>query len=538
MKKGKRVAEAILDQLASWGVKRIYGFAGDAILEFIDAINNHPQIEYISTRHEAAAAFMASAESKLTGRIGVCTATCGPGLANLLNGLADAYLDKAPVLAITGQVDTKHIGTNYKQYIDEQVLIQPIAKYSTLLIDGQATSDIVYKALQISLSQGAVTHIAVPKDVFAQAAPYQTRARDVIFPAYSNPQEEGINRGIEILAKAKKPILLVGRGAKDKGHLVEELADLLGAAITYSLPAKGVVSSDHQYLVGGLGHGGTHGTSELLKQTDCLITIGSTWWPEKFVPQQVPIIQVDGVIENIGIQGQITLGIQGCITKTLELWLAGLKSKKINENWVKTIKATRKKWLEELAKRKNSDNNPISPERLIHSVEKFIQKDAIITLDVGDHVLWFNKAFRGQNQEILISGSWRSMGFGLPAALSAKLEYPNRQVVALLGDGGLTMSMGELIVAKERGIAVKVIVFNNKSLAMEKNKMIVSGLSQIGTNILNPDFTQVALACGWESYKVKDVRDLDNSIKKAIESNRPTLVDVEVDAPIPDHTSM
>ena len=146
MKKEKRVAEAILDQLASWGVKRIYGFAGDAILEFIDAINNHPQIEYISTRHEAAAAFMASAEAKLTGRIGVCTATCGPGLANLLNGLADAYLDKAPVLAITGQVDTKHIGTNYKQYIDEQVLIQPVAKYSTLLIDGQATSDIVYKA--------------------------------------------------------------------------------------------------------------------------------------------------------------------------------------------------------------------------------------------------------------------------------------------------------------------------------------------------------------------------------------------------------
>jgi pyruvate oxidase len=538
MKKGKRVAEAILDQLASWGVKRIYGFAGDAILEFIDAINNHPQIEYISTRHEAAAAFMASAESKLTGRIGVCTATCGPGLANLLNGLADAYLDKAPVLAITGQVDTKHIGTNYKQYIDEQVLIQPIAKYSTLLIDGQATSDIVYKALQISLGQGAVTHIAVPKDVFAQAALCQPRARDIIFTADSNPQEEGINRGVEIIANAKKPMLLVGRGAKGKGHLVEELANLLAAAITYSLPAKCVVNSDHQYLVGGLGHGGSHGTSELLKQTDCLITIGSTWWPEKFVPQQVPIIQVDGVIENIGIQGQITLGIQGCITKTLELWLAGLKSKKIDKNWVKTIKTTREKWLEELTRHINNENKPISPARLVHSVEKVIQKDAIITLDVGDHVLWFNKVFRGQNQDILISGSWRSMGFGLPAALSAKLEYPDRQVIALLGDGGLTMSMGELIVAKERGIAVKVIVFNNKSLAMEKNKMIVSGLSQTGTNILNPDFNQVALACGWESYKVKNIRDLDDTIKKALESNRPALVDVEVDAPIPDHTSM
>lgn len=538
MKKEKTVSETILDQLASWGVKRIYGFAGDTILEFLDAINKHPQIQYISTRHEAAAAFMASAEAKLTGRIGVCTATCGPGLANLLNGLADAYLDRVPVLAITGQVDMKHIGTDYKQYIDEQVLIQPIAKYSALLVDGQATGDIVYKALQISLGQGAVSHIAVPKNMFSQASTCPPRAKDNIFPSFNNPQKEGANQAVNIIAKAKKPMLLVGRGAKGKGHLIEELANLLGAAITYSLPAKGVVSSDHQYLVGGLGHGGTHGTSELLKQTDCLITIGSTWWPEKFVPQQVPIIQLDGELENIGTQGQITLGLQGCIFKTLNLWLEDLKSKKSDKKWIDTIKTTREKWLKELERHINSENNPISPERLVYAIEKVIDKDTIITLDVGDHVLWFNKAFRGQGQDILISGSWRSMGFGLPAALSAKLEFPNRQVVALMGDGGLTMSMGELIVAKERGIAVKVIVFNNKSLAMEKNKMIVSGLSQTGTNILNPDFTQVALACGWESYKVKKVGDLDNIIRKTIESNRPVLVDVDVDSPIPAHTSM
>ncbi|MGI6225985.1 MAG: thiamine pyrophosphate-binding protein [Peptococcales bacterium] len=533
----RTVAEAILDQLATWGVRRIYGYAGDAILTFLDAINCHPKIEYIGTRHEGAAAFMASAEAKLTGRVGVCTATSGPGAANLINGLADAFLDKAPVIAITGQVPAKYIGTGYKQYIDEQILLNPVTKYNTLLIDPQPTVEVVYKALQIAMGQGTVANISVPKDTFDKPCSTPPRLQDVLFPAHKLPQDQGIKEAINLLNKAKKPMFLIGRGAQGKGELVKKLADKLGAAIAYSLPAKGVISSDFKYLVGGLGLAGTNKASNLLSEADCLLTIGATWWPQKFVPQEIPIIQLDAILENIGLQANITLGVEGCIRKALQFILDGTKAKS-NKKWREIISSTRKNWLVRLEEEANANENPITPQRLVYSVEQALDQDAIITLDVGEHVLWFDKMFQGKGQNILISGSWRSMGFGLPAALSAQLEFPKRQVVTLMGDGGFTMSMPELVTAVEKGLAVKVVVFNNKYLSMEKNRMIVSGLSQTGTNLYNPDFSEVAKACGLEGYKVADVKELDEVIIKAFKSNKPSLVEVEVSSPIPPHTTL
>ncbi|MFZ7103711.1 MAG: thiamine pyrophosphate-binding protein [Peptococcaceae bacterium] len=533
----RTVADAVLDQLASWGVRRIYGYAGDAILFFLDAVNKHPEITYIQTRHEAAAAFMASAEAKLTGRIGVCTATCGPGTANLINGLADASADKAPVLAITGQVPTKYIGTDYKQYIEEQTLLQPLIKYGALLAAPEPAMDIVYTALQVATGQGGVAHIAVPKDIFTKPCQDRVRPQNVLFPACKEPRDQGIQKALAVLEKAARPMFLVGRGARGKGRLVEELAQKVGAAVTYSLPAKGVIAGDFPLLVGGLGLAGSHGVSQLLEQADCLLMIGSTWWPEKFVPRQIPIIQVDGSLENMGIQCPIAVGIEGCIAKTLDLLLEKSSSAP-NNRWRETIKKSRQNWLEELHKEREYNENPISPQRLVYSVEKNLAPEAVVALDVGEHVLWFAKIFCGKRQFPLLSGSWRSMGFGLPAALAAKLADQERQVVALVGDGGITMVMGELVTAAELGLNVKVIVFNNKSLSMERNRMIVTGISQTGTNLDNPDFKKVAEACGWEAYQVEDVSVLDDTVAQAFASNRPALLDVTVSTPIPAHTAL
>ncbi|MFZ5943076.1 MAG: thiamine pyrophosphate-binding protein [Bacillota bacterium] len=533
----RTVADAILDQLASWGVKRIYGYAGDAILTFLDAINRHPQIEYVQARHESAAAFMASAEAKLTGRVAVCTATSGPGTANLINGLGDAYSDKVPVIAITGQVPTKYIGTGYKQYIDEKILIQPLAKYSALLTDPQPTVELIYRALQTSMVQGTVSHIAVPKDIFTKPCTQEPRPQDSIFAAHKMPDEQGLQRAVQLLRQAKKPMFLIGRGARGKGQMIEKWSEQLGAAITYSLPAKGIISRDFNYLVGGLGLAGSNGASMLLEEADCLLTIGSTWWPERFVPKKISIIQLDGILENLGLQDKISVGIEGCIEKSLSI-LRDMFEGKPNRRWVEKVKTVREKWINDLEQEVNSDVNPILPQRLVSSVEGNAAADAVIALDVGEHVLWFDKVFQGQQQIPLISGSWRSMGFGLPAALAAKLEFPERQVIALVGDGGLTMSMGEMVTAVERGINVKTVVFNNSSLSMERNRMIVAGISQTGTNLYNPDFKLVAQGCGWEGYQVTEAVQLDNVLKEAFASNKPSLIDVKVSAPIPPHTTL
>ncbi|SMB92427.1 pyruvate oxidase [Desulfonispora thiosulfatigenes DSM 11270] len=533
----KDVSNIILDQLVEYGVKRIFGFAGDANLTFIDAINKHPQIEYIATRHEGAAAFMASAEAKLTGRVGVCTATCGPGTANLLNGLADAYSDKAPVLAITGQVPTKYIGTNYKQYIDEQVLMAPIAKYSSLLVSEEATIDILYKALQISIGQGSVTHLAVPKDIFTKPCSNKPKKKENIYKAQKTPQKMALDKAINLINIAQRPMLLLGRGAKEYKKKALKLSDNLGAAITYSLGATGIISSENKYFVGGLGLAGTEGSSDLLHQADLVVIIGSTWWPEQYVPENTVIIQIDGVLENLGLSANINIGIEGCIGEILDEFIEKINVKK-NEKWQEVIKETKNKWLQELEEEINKEQNLISPLKLVAEIEKEITSDSIISLDVGDHTLWFNKVFKKECEQVLISGTWRSMGFGLPAGLAAKFEYPSRQVIVLAGDGGLTMSMSELVTAAEKNIAVKIIVFNNKALAMEKNRMIKSKLESKVTNLYNPDFSELAKACGIEGYKVKELSELNVNLKKALASNKPALIDVDISMPMPAHTKL
>lgn len=533
----KNVANVILDQLIEYGVKRIYGFIGDANLSFVDAINKHPEIDYVATRHEAAAAFMASAEAKLTGRVGVCTATCGPGTANLLNGLADAYSDKAPVLAITGQVPVKEIGTNYKQYIDEQVLIAPLAKYSSLLLSEVATIDNLSKALQISTSQGAVTHLAVAKDIFTQPCFQKVKKKKNIYKAQKMPDQKALDEAIELMTRSERPIFLLGKGAKDYKKEVEQLAEKLGAAITYSLGATGMITSDNKHLVGGLGLAGSQGSSDLLSEADIVLTIGSTWWPQDYVPENTTIIQIDGVHENLGLQANIKLGIEGCIKIILDEFLGKINVKN-NNKWQEKIKDTRQKWLAELDEEINKEEAEISPLKLASEIEKEITNDTIISLDVGDHTLWFNKVFKKECKEVLISGTWRSMGFGLPAGLAAKIEYPANPVIILTGDGGLTMSMSELVTAAEGNIPVKIVVFNNKSLAMEKNRMIKADLDSEVADLYNPNFSEVAKACGLEGYKVSQLSELSASLKEALASNKPALIDVDISMPVPAHTKL
>ncbi|PWK09593.1 thiamine pyrophosphate-binding protein [Tumebacillus permanentifrigoris] len=521
------VAHTIVQQLQAWGVSRIYGVVGDTFLDFLDAINGSG-LQFIAVKHESTAAFMASAEAKLTGKLGVCLATSGPGMANLLNGLGDAYQDKAPVLAITGQVPTPQIGTDTKQYLDQQVFIAPLAAYSALLTSPDATVEVFAKAIHTSLEQGAVTHVSVPKDLFTQqqSTPIRTQPHLMRGTMQVNPAD--IQQVAQLLQSAQKPVVVAGVGARAAAQDVVHICEALGAGLILSLGAKGMIDESNPHLLGGIGKGGSPYASELLKQADVVLLAGDTWWPQDYVPENVRIVQVDYAATNIGTKFNVELGLVGDTKVILPALAQQLQGHQPNQQWLSQIQQARQKWYAELEQEASMEGTPIHPARLIRALERTVQPDAVLCVDTGDHTVWFNRQFRGQQQDVLFSGTWRSMGFGLPAAMAAQLSAPNRQVVALVGDGCLGMSLADLSTAARYALPITVVVVNNGHLQMETDRQKVGQHTELGSDLTNPDFVKVAEACGVAGFRVTDTVDLDSVLQQAMSLPGPALIDVSV----------
>lgn len=521
----RNVADYVIEQLEAWGVRNLYGIAGDAILPLIDAVNRHPTIKFISVKHESAAALMASAEAKLTDGIGVCIATSGPGLANLINGLADAKSDRAPVLAITGQVDSFNLGTNYKQYIDQHLLVAAVTDYSGLVVNPDSCNDVLAKALRESLSKGTTVHVGFTKDVWKIPTEEAIRPFEPYLKSRSQSPPEVIAEAVKRLADAQRPAILAGRGIRDAVPKLLEFAEKWQAGICMTMPAKGMIPGAHPLVMGGLGEGGSEASTVMLAEADLILIAGATWWPEKYTPDHVRIIQLDVVPENIGNQKQVDFGVVGDLAKILPVMINGI-SKTEKKFWTNRLESLRSQWLDVINKDVFSDVNRINPGYLIKTLEKVMAQDGIVALDVGDHTVWFNRIFKGDSQVVLTSGSWRTMGFGLPAAISAKLARPECQVIALVGDGSMAMSLGEFLTAVRYNVPITVVVMNNGYLGMEKGKMEQQKMDPSLTTLTNPDFAKFAEACGGIGSRVEHPGDLEAVLKEAISSNRLALVDV------------
>ena len=524
------VAKLLIEQLNIWGVKRIYGVVGDAIIGLMDELAKQSEIKFIAVKHESIAAMMASAEAKLTGNLGVCLATMGPGLGNLLNGLGDAHLDKAPVLAITGQAPTQKIGTDYKQYINQQELIKPFASYSSLLAHPDAITKLLVKAMHYSLEKGAVTHLSIPKDLFNSLSNAIIQEKPLIITGEFNFSMSEMSVVSTIMEDAKQPIILAGMGARHAASEVTELAGKWGAGILVSFGAKGYFSAENTFLLGGIGQGGNPLAKDLFKNTDVVLIVGATWWPENYVPTSAKIIQIDNVVENIGKGIPVNIGVVGDAKKLVSLLSQNLK-KPQNPHWVKQCQTVKDKWNKINDQERSTSGSPIHPARIVKAINDSVANDAIISVDTGDVTVWVNRSFVPTQQTFLFSGTWRTMGFGLPAAMAAKLVHPGKQVVAVVGDGGLEMSLADLLTAVRYELDITIVVFNNHSLQMEKDKMLVGGYEPKGVSLTNPNFMQIANGCGLKGFEIKNEKELDNILKEALVFNGPVLVSVET-API------
>lgn len=524
----RTVAELMLEQLSMYGVKRIYGVVGDATIGFIDALAKQDKIQFITCKHESTAAFMASAEAKLTGGLGVCTATMGPGATNLLNGLGDAHADRAPVLALTGQAPTDKFGTATPQFINQQDLVKPFAAYSANLASPDAAADLLEKAAGTALRQRDVTHLSVPKDLFMEKTSASPRPMAEVIQGTAVFTKESLKKAASIMKSAKRPMIFAGSGAAGAAEELRKLAELWGAGILVSLGGKGLLEESTPNLLQGIGEGGNPHASELFKQADVVLLAGTTWWPEGHVPTDARVIQIDLHFNQIEKNIPVELAIAGKSEEVLPLLNEHLEGFSRSDDWVARCQEVKEKWARNNEDEGNSEGYPFRPSRIIRALDRTVAPDAILALDTGDNTVWTNRNFRQTNQTTVFSGYWRTMGFGLPAAMTAKLIHPDKQVVAIVGDGGLQMVLADLMTAIRYGLDITVVVMNNESLQMEKDKIDVMGTKDIGTDLTNPDFVKLAEACGWKAFRpVSDDEELESVLEEALNTGGPSLVDIK-----------
>ncbi|MED4751264.1 thiamine pyrophosphate-binding protein [Brevibacillus choshinensis] len=526
-----QVASFLTEQLTKWGVKRIYGVTGDALFAWMETLGKQESIQYVACKHEAAAAMMASAEAKLTGRPSVCTATMGPGTVNLLNGLADAWADQVPVVAITGQVESHKLGGGYKQYIPQEDVMRPICKYTTTVTHPDAIGMVLHKAFTIAAQQKGVAHISICKDVFNQVTTAQSVPQLPRVSTAVRPDRIEMEHAAERLLQARKPLLLLGVGARQDAEGCRRLAEQLGAGVLLTLGAKGVMEESHPLVLGGLGEGGSESGLHALAETDLLVILGASWFPRSYIPKQLPIIQVDSHAESIHAHPQLS-SVTANLDDVLPLWSRRLETRQLDYAWEEQVEHWHAKFWEETQRLTDqSPDEPIKPETLIHALGNFVKEDAIIALDTGEHTLWFNRAFRASSQLPLFSGKWRTMGFGLPAAIAAKLTCPDRQVVCITGDGGLQMHLAELMTAAEQNVSILLVVVNNATLGLEEIKMKHAGYTPFGVKLRNPDFVLWAKACGVDGRSVQTVEDLQRALNEVRDVKQLTLLDVTCTPP-------
>ncbi|MDA8233907.1 MAG: thiamine pyrophosphate-binding protein [Clostridia bacterium] len=527
------VAKYIVHQLTRWGVRNIYGVSGDAIFPLLDALGRQEEINFYAVAHEGTAAFMAAAEGRLTGRPGVCVATGGPGAVNLLNGLADAYFDRVPVLAITGQVAGSQIGTRIKQYLDQQILFNQVSDHSALLVNPQAIINVLYSSMRQAIAQRTVSHIAIPKDIFQTTLTLETYP----LPDYGArlPGEiiGDLQQATDLMKKAIKPLILVGRGTWEMGKPMAALAQKWGAGIITALSSRTLMAHSFPLLIGGLGEAYL---PPVLYEADLLLQIGEAPYEEKYLPAQLPTIRVEiapggPAKPRPGNQALLT-GEPGLILGAL---ITGLNGHQPDRQWLARIEQIRQDKTAEINEYTRDNTRPVMPQRVIAALNQTLPQDALLVFDTGEFMHWFNWGFQASgHQQMILSDYWRCMGAGLPQALGAQVTFPQRKVVVLAGDGGFHLALAEVATAVKYHLPVKVVVFNNGIFALEKHKMAKGGLKPFAYEVPAMDFSLLAQAYGAEGYRVEDPAILHPVLAQAFNSPNPAIVDIITASPLPD----
>ena len=537
------VAELIVKGLADLGVKTVWGVVGDALNPVTDAIRREERIEWIGVRHEEAGAFAAGAQAHLSGTLGVCAGTVGPGSIHLLNGLYDAKKSRIPVLAICGQVPLAEIGSDFFQEVDNDKVFADVASFAHTIASPQQMPLLFEQAVQTALSQKTVAVLTLPGDVAAMSVPKGTAEPNITqADPPLTPDPDGLQRAAQAIDAAASVAILAGQGARDARDELLALAERLAAPMVLTLKAKDGLERDNPYALGQTGMIGNPPARKALEAAELLLMVGTDFPYVDWYPEGKIVVQIDMRGEHIGRRTRVDVGVVG----DARLALAGLLEHvgpKSDRSLLDDHRAQYEDWCAQQHKLANPEHdkhltgrarsvldNPehrIRPEALAAAIDTHANDDAIFTSDTGMSTVWLSRfvTMRG-TRRLLGSYNLGSMANAMPHALGAQALDRTRQVIAFCGDGGLTMLLGDLLTAVAYDLPATFVVFDNGRLGMVKLEQEQGGLPEFGTILHNPDLAAVARAMGLSAIRVTDPSEIDGAVRDALATAGPVLLDV------------
>ncbi|MET3321793.1 UNVERIFIED_ORG: pyruvate dehydrogenase (quinone) [Peribacillus simplex] len=525
------IADLLIDSLLKAGVKRIYGIVGDSLNAVLDSIRRSGKIDWISVRHEEVAAFAAGSDALLSNSIAVCAGSSGPGNLHLINGLYDCHRSRIPVLAIAAHIPSNEIGGDYFQQTNPEHLFKECSHFCEVVTKPEQMPRMVTMALQHSISQKGVSVLVLPGDV-ALLADNESVPEQVIHITQPvvRPSDEELKRLSEYLNSGKRITLLCGAGCEGAHAQLMQLCDKLKSPMVIALRGKEHLEYDNPYLVGLTGLIGYSSGYHAMMDCDVLLMLGTDFPYRQFLPKKSIILQVDIRAEHLGRRAALTFGLCGDVKYTVESLLPLLSETHDTHHLDKFVSNYRdvRRGLDKLAIGKPG-RMPIHPQFLTKVISNLASEGTVFTCDVGTPTLWAARYLEMNGKRRLL-GSFNhgTMANALPQAIGAQAARPEVQVVALSGDGGLSMLMGDLLTLRQHKLPVKVVVFNNNALGFVELEMKSSGYLETGTGLENPNFADVAQAMGIEGIRVEDPADLENAVKRAFAHNGPVVLDVVV----------
>ena len=524
---GSTLADLLVATLAASGVQRVYGLPGDSVNGLTDALRRDPRVAWVHVRHEEAAAFAAAGEAATTGELAVCAASCGPGNLHLINGLFDAQRSRVPVLAIAAHIPRSEIGTGYFQETHPQELFRECSVYTELVSVPEQLPLVLRIAMRTAVERRGVAVVVVPGEIFLTAAPPGARVTPVrAATPVVRPADDEIAAAADLLNSSAAVTILAGAGCAGAHDELVAVAERLQAPVVHALRGKECVEYDNPYDVGMTGLLGFPSGYRAMEHCDTLLMLGTDLPYRPFYPTDARVVQVDVRGENIGRRVPVDVGLVGTVKDTVAALLPQLRGSRDGAHLRRMTahyRRTRRRF--DALATSHRRHGPIHPQAVAAAVDRLAADDAVFLCDVGTPTLWAARYLRMNGRRRLV-GSFNhgSMANALPQALGVQAAHPDRQVVALSGDGGLTMLLGELLTLRQQRLPVKVVVLDNGALGFVELEMKADGIVTFGTDLDNPDLAAVARAVGLHGVRVDEPGQLDDALREAFAHPGPAVV--------------
>ncbi len=534
----RTVSDLIAETLVNWGISHVFGMVGHSNLGMADALRRQEEkgnIQFIGIRHEGAAAFACSAYGKLTGKPAACFTIAGPGATNLLTGLYDAKVDRSPVIALTGQVDTQVLGPGAFQEIDLANAFSDVSTWVQTMLHTSRHAELTNLAVKNALLKREVATIILPNEVQEIEVGIEPEAGNPegrITPLTIAPPQESLDAAVKKISDSKRPVIIVGHGARFDMPDIIDLANQLKAPVLTTFKGKGIISDRHPLAGGVLGRSGTPVASWFMNESDLLVVIGASFSKHTGITPKTPLIQIDFEAMQLAKFHKIDIPVWGEISVTVNLLKQALKDYQPEGKIEDEVAERWKIWRTEKKRRWQDDRGKgVSSAAIFDALNRHVQDNAIISVDVGNNAYSFGRYFEASGkQAILMSGYLGSIGFGLPAALGAISAAPDRPVWVVCGDGGLCQYLAEIVTTVKYNMNINIVLLNNFELGKISKEQRAGQFTVWKTDLQNPKFAEYAQGCGALGIRVTKKEELDGALEKAIEKSGPVLIEIIADA--------